>query len=249
MPTSFRERIRSGEKLIGPMVCLDSPEVVEILCAAGYDWLFLEAEHAPQSPQSLQRLVMAARDTPCAVRVPDHGELWIKFALDAGAAGVIVPKVCTADQARAIVRCAKYAPMGDRGVGISRAHGYGHAAADYIARANADTAVMVVAEHIEGVNNIEAIVEVEGIDAVLIGPYDLAASMGRMGQVDHPEVVAAIDRVVAAAQRRGVRLGIFGLTPEAVKPRFAQGFTMLVCGVDTLFLGHGARAFCSALRS
>lgn len=249
MPNSFRARLRRGDLLVGPMVCLSSPEVVEILCGAGFDWLFLEAEHAPASPLTLQHMMIAARDTPCVVRLPNHDEIWVKRALDMGAAGVIVPQVNTADQARAVVRFAKYAPLGQRGVGVSRAHGYGYAVADYIARANDDTAVIVQAEHIEAVRNIDAITDVPGLDAVLIGPYDLSASMGKMGQVNDPEVVAAIKVVADAARRKNLKLGFFGVSVEAVKPYLAEGFTLIAAGVDTMMLGQAASELCRALKS
>lgn len=248
MPNSFRARLRRGDLLVGPMVCLSSPEVVEILCGAGFDWLFLEAEHAPASPLTLQHMMIAARDTPCVVRLPNHDEIWVKRALDMGAAGVIVPQVNTADQARAVVRFAKYAPLGQRGVGVSRAHGYGYAVADYIARANDDTAVIVQAEHIEAVRNIDAITDVPGLDAVLIGPYDLSASMGKMGQVNDPEVVAAIKVVADAARRKNLKLGFFGVSVEAVKPYLAEGFTLIAAGVDTMMLGQAASELCRALK-
>lgn len=249
MPNSFRARLRRGDVLVGPMVCLSSPEVVEILCGAGFDWLFLEAEHAPASPLTLQHMMIAARDTPCVVRLPNHDEIWVKRALDMGAAGVIVPQVNTADQARAVVRFAKYAPLGQRGVGVSRAHGYGYAVADYIARANDDTAVIVQAEHIEAVRNIDAITDVPGLDAVLIGPYDLSASMGKMGQVNDPEVVAAINVVASAACRKNLKLRFFGVSVEAVKPYLAEGFTLIAAGVDTMMLGQAASELCRALKS
>ncbi len=249
MPNSFRARLRRGEVLLGPMVCLSSPEVVEILCGAGFDWLFLEAEHAPASPLTLQHMMIAARDTPCVVRLPNHDEIWVKRALDMGAAGVIVPQVNTAEQARAVVRFAKYAPLGQRGVGVSRAHGYGYAVADYIARANDDTAVIVQAEHIDAVRNIDAITDVPGLDAVLIGPYDLSASMGKMGQVNDPEVVAAINVVASAARRKNLKLGFFGVSVEAVKPYLAEGFTLIAAGVDTMMLGQAASDLRRALKS
>jgi 2-dehydro-3-deoxyglucarate aldolase len=248
LSNSFRDRLRRGDLLIGPMVCLSSPEVVEILCGAGFDWLFLEAEHAPASPLALQHMMIAARDTPCVVRLPNHDEIWIKRVLDMGAAGVIVPQVNTADQARNMVRYAKYAPEGQRGVGVSRAHGYGYAVADYIARANQETAVIVQAEHIDAVHNIDAITDVSGLDAVLIGPYDLSASMGKMGQVNDPEVVAAIDSVARAARRKNLRLGFFGVSVDAVKSRLAEGFTLIAAGVDTMMLGQAASELCRALK-
>jgi 2-dehydro-3-deoxyglucarate aldolase len=248
MPHSFRERLLRGDVLVGPMVCLSSPEVVEILCGAGFDWLFLEAEHAPATPQSLQHMMIAAGDTPCVVRLPNHDEIWVKRALDMGAAGVIVPQVNSAEQAREVVRFAKYAPVGQRGVGVSRAHGYGYAVVDYIARANQDTAVIVQAEHIDAVKNIEAITDVPGLDAVLIGPYDLSASMGKMGRVNDPEVVEAISVVARTAKRKNLKLGFFGVSVDAVKPYVESGFTLIAAGVDTMLLGQAASLLCKTLK-
>src|SRR5262249_5083042 len=151
---------------------------------------------------------------PCVVRLPVAAEVPIKKALDVGAAGIIAPQVNSAVQAEQIVRLAKYAPAGARGVGIGRAHRYGLKLREYIADANQRTAVIVQAEHIDAVRNIESIVGVEGIDAVLIGPYDLSASLGRLGQVDHPDVVQAIDRVTEVCLQNGVRLGIFGVSVD-----------------------------------
>ena len=249
MSDAFRTRLRRGDLLIGTIVGLDSPEVIEILTGAGFDWLFLDAEHAPVSPQSLQRLIIAAGKTPCLVRLPNQEEIWVKRALDCGAAGIIVPQVNDAEQAANIVRYAKYAPLGARGIGISRAQGYGYGVADYIGRANEETVVMVQAEHIEAVINIEAIAAVPGIDGFFVGPYDLSASMNKIGQVTDPEVVAAIEAVNRAGQAHGLRLGIFGVSPEAVAPRIAAGFTLIACGVDTMLLGTAARTIVSSLKS
>lgn len=248
MQYSFRQRVRRGERLLGTIVSLDSPEVVEILCSAGFDWLFLEAEHAPQSARSLQRLIMAARDVPCVVRLPNQEEIWVKRALDAGAAGILVPQVNTAEQARAIVRYAKYPPQGCRGIGIARANGYGYEVADHIAQANDATAVVVQAEHIDAVRNIRDIAAVAGLDAVLVGPYDLSASLYKTGEVHDPEVSAAIDSVAAAAAAQRLSLGIFGVSPAAVQARIDQGFTLIACGMDTLFLGQHARECLAALK-
>lgn len=147
-----------------------------------------------------------------------------------------------------MVRWAKYAPQGVRGVGIGRAHGYGLRLQDYIANANERTAVVVQAEHIDAVHQIEAIVQVTGVDAVLVGPYDLSASMGLIGQIDHPEVVQAIEHVTAVCLGAGVHLGIFGVSAEAVQPYIARGYTLIVAGVDTLFLAAGARTVLAQLK-
>lgn len=245
----FRSRLLKGDQLIGTMLTLTAPSVAEILVSVGFDWLFIDAEHSVFGAAELQAALQAVGTaTPCLVRLSSAAEEPIKKALDVGAAGIIAPQINSAIQAEQVVRWAKYAPQGARGVGIGRAHGYGLHLPEYIATANERTAVVVQAEHIDAVNQIEAIVEVEGIDAVLIGPYDLSASMGRIGQIDHPEVAQAIEHVTAACLRSGVRLGIFGVSAEAVQPYIARGYTLIVAGVDTLLLGQAAHRLLTQLR-
>ncbi|HEY0604091.1 MAG TPA: aldolase/citrate lyase family protein [Herpetosiphonaceae bacterium] len=244
----FRERLLRGDQLIGTMLTLTSPAVAEILALSGVDWLFIDAEHSVFATAELQAALQAAGTVPSLIRLASVAEEPIKKALDIGAAGIIAPQVNSAAQAEQIVRWAKYAPQGARGVGIGRAHGYGLRLQDYIATANQRTVVVVQAEHIDAVNQIEAIVQVAGVDAVLIGPYDLSASMGRIGEVEHPEVVQAIEHVTAACLGTGVRLGIFGVSAEAVQPYIARGYTLIVAGVDTLFLAAGARKVLAQLK-
>jgi 2-keto-3-deoxy-L-rhamnonate aldolase RhmA len=238
---TFRQRLKDHEMLVGTIVSLASPEVAEVLSAAGFDWLFLDAEHNPLEALTVQRLIMGARPTPCLVRLARGDEVSIKKALDAGATGIIAPLINSAEQAAEVVRHAKYAPLGARGVGAGRAHGYGLAFQDYLSRANDETVVVVQAEHIEAVNNIEAIVQVPGVDAVLVGPYDLSASLGHIGEVTHPDVIAAIDRVTQACRVVNLPLGIFGMTAEAVRPYIDRGYTLLAVSIDTVLLGAAAR--------
>ena len=145
---------------------------------------------------------------PCIVRVPAAEEVAIKRVLDLGATGIIAPQVNTAEQAAAVVRAARYAPQGQRGVGLARAHGYGFQFQSYVESANEQIAVIVQAEHALAVENIEQIVQVEGVDAVQLGPYDLAASLGKMGQVDDPEVTQAIDHVTKTCQAANHAVGL-----------------------------------------
>jgi len=232
------------------MVTLNSPEVAELMAGVGFDWLFLDAEHSPLGPPELQRIMQGAgRQMPCLVRLPSAGEVAIKKAFDSGAAGVIVPQINSAQAAEDVVRMAKYAPEGSRGVGVARAHGYGLSFQEYVSTANEDLAVVVQAEHIEAVRNIEAIVAVPGIDAVLVGPYDLSASLGKLGQVNDPEVRAAIDRVTEACLKAGIRLGIFGMTAAAVRPYIEAGYTLIVAGIDTVLLGRAAADLLDELKN
>lgn len=250
MSHHFRERLKSGELLAGTMISLASSEVAELLAQAGFDWLFIDAEHSPLDPLQIQRIMLGAgRDKPCLVRLQSSGEVPIKKALDSGAAGIIVPQINSAQAAAEVVRLAKYAPDGQRGVGVGRAHGYGLGFQEYVSRANEEIVVVVQAEHIEAVSHIDEIAAVPGIDAVLVGPYDLSASLGKLGQVDDPEVRAAIERVTAACLRAGVPLGIFGMTAGAVKPYIDAGYTLIVAGIDTVLLGRAATELLAELKA
>lgn len=248
MSATFRTRLIGGETLIGTIVTLESPEIVESLCHIGFDWLFVETEHSPLLPRSVQQIIQTARDTPCVVRLSRSDEISIKRALDAGAAGIIVPQVNSAAHARLIVSYAKFPPMGSRGIGLNRASMYGLNFEEYVAHANETTAVIVQAEHIDAVENIEEICAVEGVDAVFIGPYDLSASLNRIGRLDDREVVAAIERVRQVCSANNIRLGMYSPTPEAVARYRDEGFTLLCCGADIALFAAGARGVLDALR-
>jgi 2-dehydro-3-deoxyglucarate aldolase len=232
-------RLRNRETLVGTIVTLSSPAVAELLSEAGFDWLFVDVEHSPLDWQAAQALLQATR-CPCIVRVPLCDEISIKRALDIGAAGIIVPQVNSRAEAERVVRYAKYPPQGTRGVGIARAHGYGSRFQEYVSRANDEIAVIVQAEHIEAVNHIRDIASVAGIDAVLIGPYDLSTSMGKAGQVNDPAVLQAIARIITECDACNMPLGIFGMTPEAVKPYIQAGYSLIAVGVDTVLLANAA---------
>ncbi len=246
---TFRKRLWDRETLLGSMVSLPMPAIAEILADAGFDWLFLDGEHGPLGTGEILAILQAVGDrVACIVRVPGSEEAPIKKILDQGAEGIIVPQVNTADQAACVVRYARYAPAGSRGVGLGRAHGYGMRFQEYLDTANERVAVIVQAEHARAVENIESIVQVEGIDAVFIGPYDLAASLGKMGRIDDPTVVEAIDHVTRTCQGAGIPLGYFGVSKSALRPYMERGYTLIAAGVNTLFLGGAARRLLEELR-
>jgi 2-keto-3-deoxy-L-rhamnonate aldolase RhmA len=249
MANEFRARLKRREVLLGTMVTLASPASAEVLAALGFDWLFVDAEHGPLETRELTGILQAVGDkAACIVRVPEDADVPLKKVLELGAHGIIVPQVNSAEQAANVVKWARYAPEGTRGVGLARAHGYGLRFREYLGAANRETAVIVQAEHVRAVENIDAIVRVPGVDAVLLGPYDLSASLGKMGEIDHPEVVAAIGRVMDACNAAGMPLGYFGVTAAAVRPYIARGYTLIVAGVDTLFLANGAKTLLEELR-
>lgn len=250
MSHNFRSRLQAGETLLGTMVTLPTASTAEVLRDAGFDWLFIDGEHGPLETSDILGVLQAVGgQVPCVVRVPASEEVPIKKVLDLGAAGIIVPQVNTAEEAAQIVRFSRYPPQGGRGVGLARAHGYGFGFAEYVENANEAISVIVQAEHVDAVENIESIVQVEGVDAVLLGPYDLAASMGKMGQVDDPEVLQAIDHVTKTCQAANMPLGYFGVTASAVRPYIELGYTLIVAGVDVLFLGNAARRMLSEVKS
>jgi len=246
---NFTQRLRQNDLLFGTMLTLPSPELAEMISSCGYDWLFMDGEHGNLSTLDWQRMLQAVAGRSAAIiRVAANSEREIKKILDIGADGIIAPQVNTAAEARHVVACCKYPPQGIRGVGLARAQGYGSNFAGYMETANVSIAVIIQAEHIDAVNNIDEIVEVDGIDAVFIGPYDLSASMGLMGQVDHPEVVEAIDRVGRACQRREISLGYFGTTAESVQDYVRKGYHLICAGTDAGFVLGGAQETLEKLR-
>lgn len=249
MAHDFRARLKHRQRLIGTMVSLPGAASAEVLAGLGFDWLFIDAEHGAFDTGGLAAILRAvSHKTACLVRVAEAAETSIKKALDLGAHGVIVPQVNTPELAADVVRWARYAPEGSRGVGFGRAQGYGVTLCDYLASANREIAVIVQAEHAQAVEHIDAIVRVPGIDAVLLGPYDLSASLGKMGQLDDPAVVVAIDRVIAACQAAGMPIGCFGATAAAVQPFIVSGCTLVVAGSDALHLAASATALLRELQ-
>jgi len=250
MKESFRTRLKRGDLLTGTLINLPAPEVAEILAEAGFDWLFIDMEHSQLDTPAAQLILQAVdHRIDCVLRVALNDEIWLKKALDTGASGVMIPQVNSAEDARRAVRFCKYPPQGSRSVGLWRAAKYGTRLAEYLAEANHETAVIVQVEHIQAVGNVESIIAVEGVDAVLVGPYDLSASMDHMGQVEHPDVQAAIQRVRQACQAQGMPLGIFATTAERAKVYIQQGYRLVTVGGDTLMLDSAAREILSKLRT
>jgi 2-dehydro-3-deoxyglucarate aldolase len=238
----FREKLKEGKPLIGTVQTLNSPEVTEILAAVGFDWLFIDLEHSILDIEGAQRILQAAGpQCPCVIRPPSQEEVWIKKILDTGAAGIIVPRVKSAEEAAGIVKCSKYPPEGDRSVGLSRAHGYGLSFQEYVDNANREIAVILQIEHIDAVREIETIVKIPGIDGLLVGPYDLSGSMGKIGQVNDPEVRQQIQRVRQVCLEANMVLGIFTANPDDVKSLVEKGFTLIALGIDTMLMGEYLR--------
>jgi len=249
MITTFNNRLKNKETLIGTLISLSSLETAEILADVGFDWFFVDLEHSPMGPMEAQAILQVVGErAECVLRVPLNDEIWIKKALDTGAHAIMVPQVNTQEDARRAVRYSKYPPMGTRSLGVGRAHGYGAKLQAYIDRANLDTVVIVQVEHIEAVRNIEAIISTEEINAILIGPYDLSASMGYLGQVENPEVQAAIAKVHRICQDNGMPLGIFVADVDRARAYIQEGYNLIAASGDILMLSQTARKVVDSLK-
>jgi 2-keto-3-deoxy-L-rhamnonate aldolase RhmA len=226
---------------VGPVITLPCPAAAEVLAEVGYDWFFIDGEHGPMDIGHIVGILQAVQGRcPCLVRVPSSEDVFIKRALDAGADGIIAPLVNSAETAQRVVDSAKYPPDGKRSVGGGRAHTYGFTFNRYLATANARVAVVIQVEHVQAARNIASILDVAGIDAIFIGPYDLSASLGKPGRIDDPEVQAQIVAVRDACRKRGMPLGIFVAAAAAAPPYIQQGFTLLAVGADAGLLGEAA---------
>lgn len=242
MVLDFKTRLRQREILLGTLVTLGSTEVAEILSKVGFDWLWIEMEHAPTGLARVQQMIQATGSrVPCLVRAPWNDAIWIKRILDTGCDGIVIPQVRSAGEARTAIRACKYPPLGTRSVGIARAQGYGMDLQDYIEKADERLITVLQTEHIDAANQIESILDVPGFDAVLIGPYDLSASMGLTGQVNHPEVQRAIGKIKAACSAREVPIGIFAVDAESAKTQIASDCTLVALGLDAMYLWKAAK--------
>ena len=238
----LRERLKNDRLTLGSWINTASPIAAELMAAAGFDFLTVDVEHSPVDLPQAQGLFQAIRsgNPSCAPLVRMAGNVYAdtKRFLDAGAAGVIAPFINTREQAEELVRAVKYPPMGMRGVGFCRDNDYGLRLKEAVATANDQTFVCVQIEHADALSNIDGILGVQGIDAVMIGPYDLSASMGITAQFDHPEMVAATGMILKACQRRGVAPGIHVVQPnpaEAVS-RAQEGYRFIAYSLDITML-------------
>jgi 2-dehydro-3-deoxyglucarate aldolase/4-hydroxy-2-oxoheptanedioate aldolase len=239
---SFKSRLAQGEILVGPLVTLPSPEVAEILAGVGFDYLWIETEHAPMNLAQAQMMIQAVGGRcPCVLRVPENAEAWIKRALDVGCDGIVIPQVKSAVEAEEAVRCCLYPPAGKRGVGIGRAHGYGLSFQEYVEVANDQLVIILQVEHIDGVRNIRSIAATPGVDAILIGPFDLSGSLGLLGQINHPQVRDAIEEIIRHCEAAQVPVGMFAVDPVAAKQCIDDGVTLIALGMDVLYLSKAAK--------
>ena len=243
----LKAKLARNALTIGSWITLGHPSIAEIMAAAGFDWLVLDTEHSVLELSDVQKLiqVLDGQRCPAIVRLTSNHPDQIKRVMDAGATGVMVPMVRSAADAAAAVQAVYYPPRGQRGVGLARAQGYGARFQQYRRWLEDNAVVVAMIEHIDSVNAIDSILSVDGIDAYIIGPYDLSGSMGRPGELDYPEVQSAIERVKEAGRRIGKPGGIHVVEPDPdqLVQNIKAGFNFLGYGLDirildTLCRGH-----------
>lgn len=245
-----KKLLRDGQLVVGSTITVPSVETAAQLANSGFDFLWIEMEHSPITLETARNMILATRGLKAVplIRVPVN-ELWTaKRALDAGALGVIFPFTSTAEQARQAVSACKYSPEGKRGFGPGLA-GFRWPAPDegYARFANRNVLVIILVENQEGVDNVEEIAAVPGIDVIYIGVNDLSYSLGHGGQMEHPVVTEAIARIVAAAKKNGVPVGRPGGSPEAIRRYMEEGFTLFQSPSEVGFLTSAARAYLEPL--
>jgi len=249
---SLKQRLANNELTIGSWVTLGHPSIAEIMARAGFDWLVIDAEHSAIELSEVQLLIQAmdVADCPAIVRLTSNDANQIKRVMDAGANGVMVPLINSAADAEAAVRHTYYPPRGTRGVGLARAQAYGAGFKPYVDWLADHAVVVVMIEHRDAVENIDEILDVAGVDAFIIGPYDLSASMGMPGEITHPDVQAAIAHVCQAGLAHGKTGGIHVVEPdpEDLYRQIDAGYRFLGYGMDTRILDSLCRRDLAEIR-
>jgi len=242
MRNELKRRLSRGEQVYGTWITVESPMATEMLSSLGFDYFVFDTEHSPLDIYMAQTLMQAMRGdskTTPIVRVNWNDLVQIKRALDIGAYGVLVPWVNNREEAEMAVKATRYAPNGLRGCGPRRAAMFDP---DYLQTADDEILVICQIETKEAVENIEEIVSVEGVDVSYIGPADLSASYGHLGNQSHPDVQKAIDRVFDATKAAGKATGVHQASGKTIEDRMEKGYNFITIGNDLTYMKNGVLA-------
>ena len=244
----FKKALTQEGTLFGLWMGIPDTTVAEIGAGAGFDWVLIDAEHAPFDVSTVMAHLQAIEPYPVSalVRPVEGNTALIKQLLDVGAQTLLVPMVNDAKQAEQIVKASKYPPQGIRGLGTSMARAANwNRTPDYLHKANDQICVIVQIETLDGLNNIEEIAAVDGVDAVFIGPSDLSAAMGHIGNPGHPEVVASIENAFKQIAAAGKAAGVLAVTAELVNQYQTAGAKFIGVGVDASLLANATKKLAS----
>lgn len=251
--SNLKAKLKRNELSIGSWLTIPHPSIVEIMSSANFEWLTIDIEHSAIDFETVQNLIahIQANKMEALVRVSKNDEVIIKRVMDAGANGVIVPMVKNANEAKEAVSYVKYPPQGKRGVGLSRAQHYGIGFDSYKEWVQNESIVIVQIEHIEAVNNLSEILEVEGVDGIIVGPYDLSASMGKPGKFNDDDVIEVLKRIDEITLSKNKPLGFHVISSDHKKmiEKINRDYTLLAFSLDFFFLGDKAREEMSLLKN
>jgi 4-hydroxy-2-oxoheptanedioate aldolase len=243
---TFRDDLAAASRpLIGIWVCSGSPLVAEICAGSGVDWLLIDMEHSPNGLEATLSQLQAVAAYPVSplVRVPIGDVVTLKQVLDLGAQNVLVPMISSAEEARAVVEAVRYPPRGRRGVGSALARSARWNRVDgYLQNADDHVSLFVQIETAAGVEAAAEIAAVDGVDGVFVGPSDLAASMGVLGQQSHPDVEAAVLRTFDAVRAAGTPVGVNAFDPAVADRYLAAGASFVLVGADVALLARGSES-------
>jgi len=240
---SFKHLLQQPGTSHGLWLGLPDSSCAEICALAGFDWLLVDAEHAPFDVATVMRhlQVLAAHDVPVVVRAVDDNPALLKQLLDIGAQSLLIPMVESAQQAARIAAAVRYPPLGTRGIGTSLARAaQWNRRRDYLQQANQGICLVLQVETVTALQDLQAIVATDGVDAVFIGPSDLAASMGHIGEPGHPQVVAAVESALRSIRAAGKAAGVLAIDPAMAARYASAGANFIGVGVDTLLLAEAA---------
>ncbi|MFA6136933.1 MAG: aldolase/citrate lyase family protein [Sulfurimonas sp.] len=242
---SLKNKLKNNQLTIGSWVTIGHPSVIDIMSSAGFEWLVIDMEHTSIDLTMAHNLIatIQANGMKALVRVSKNEEVIIKRILDMGADGIVVPMIKSKIDALEAIDYAKYPPVGKRGVGLFRAQKYGLGFDEYKKWVNEELVIIAQIEHIEAVENIEEIITTDGIDGVIIGPYDLSGSMGFPGEYNRDDVKEAIAKVLKVCKEKNVPSGfhVIESDPSKLQQRIDEGCTFLAYSLDFFFLGDCAR--------
>jgi 2-keto-3-deoxy-L-rhamnonate aldolase RhmA len=245
MSKSLKKSLELSELTVGSWLQIGNTTIAEVMVQAGFDWLVVDMEHSAISIDQTQLLIRTIDLAGCVplVRLSNNDPTLIKRVMDAGSHGIIVPNVNSADDAIAAVNAVRYPPAGTRGVGLWRAQGYGFDFEKYKKWQEENSIVIAQIEHIKGIENLEQILNVNGIDATIIGPYDLSGSLGCPGEFEHPEVKNALLRYNSICKKLNKPMGIHVITPKPqdLQQAIEKGYSFVAWSLDAFFLGFSCR--------
>lgn len=248
---SLKHRLAAGEVLHGCWLGMADPYIAEIAATCGFDWLLIDGEHAPNDIRSLSAQVAAVLASPTApiLRLVDDDPAKIKQALDIGAQSLLIPMVETAAQAKRIFQATRYPPEGTRGVGSSLARASRFSAiSDYLGTANDQICLILQVESRAGIAALDDILAIKGIDGVFIGPSDLAADMGYLGQAGHPAVKAVVLDALRRIRKAGLTAGVLSTEPNYINACKAAGANFVGVGIDVTLYAGAMRALAASWR-